>query len=85
MDMYIRDNLNVKNPLDGPLWRIYIQDYTPTDQDDLPDELKTKGMVITKAHHSFCDGVSIMCMALSLAGKDYSRDFFVKSEDSKWY
>lgn len=85
IDQYIRDNMNIKNPLDGPLWRLYAQDYNPNDQDNLPDDLKTKGMIIFKAHHSFCDGVSVMCMTLSLAESEYSRDFFIKSEDSKWY
>lgn len=42
-------------------------------------------MIILKAHHSFCDGVSIMCMTLSLAESEYGRDFFIKSEDMKWY
>jgi hypothetical protein len=41
-------------------------------------------MIILKAHHSFCDGISAMCMTLSLA-EEYSRDFFVKSSDAKWY
>lgn len=85
VDQYIRDNMNIKCPLDGPLWRVYAQDYFPDDQDDLPAELKTKGLCVLKAHHSFCDGVSIMCMTLSLAGTDYGRDYFIKSEDSKWY
>ena len=85
IDQYIRDNMNIKNPLDGPLWRLYAQDYNPNDQENLPDDLKTKGMIIFKAHHSFCDGVSVMCMTLSLAESEYSRDFFIKSEDSKWY
>lgn len=26
-----------------------------------------------------------MCMVLSLGESDYSRDYFIKSEDSKWY
>ena len=37
-----------------------------------------------KAHHSFCDGVSVMCMTLSLS-EEYSRDYFIKSSDAKWY
>jgi len=41
-------------------------------------------MIIFKAHHSFCDGVSIMCMTLALS-EEYSRDYFVKSKDAKWY
>lgn len=85
IDMYIRDNMNLKCPLDGPLWRLYVQDYNPTDQDHLPEDQKTKGMIILKAHHSFCDGVSVMCMTLSLAESEYGRDFFIKSEDMKWY
>jgi len=85
INMYIRDNLNQKLPLDGPQWMIYSQNYNPTDQADLPKEFKTKGITILKAHHSLCDGVSIMCMVLSASGTDYSRDFFIKSADAKWY
>jgi hypothetical protein len=42
------------------------------------------GINIFKAHHGLCDGVSVMCMTLSLS-KEYGRDFFVKTEDAKWY
>lgn len=42
-------------------------------------------MVIVKAHHSFCDGVSIMTLPLCMAEEYYSRDFFIKSADAKWY
>ena len=31
VDTYIRDNLNVKVPLDGPLCRIYMQRFEPDD------------------------------------------------------
>jgi hypothetical protein len=41
-------------------------------------------MIIFKAHHSLCDGVSVMCMTLALS-EEYSRDYFVKSNDAKWY
>ena len=71
-------------PLDGPLWRMYAQNWTPTDESHLPADKKSKGITIMKAHHSFCDGVSIMCMTLSLS-EDYSRDYFIKSSDAKWY
>jgi len=64
--------------------RIYWQDYDPIDQDHLPEKERTKGIVILKAHHSFCDGVSMMCMTLALSD-EYGRDFFVKSADAKWY
>jgi NRPS condensation-like uncharacterized protein len=42
------------------------------------------GMTIFKAHHSFCDGVSVMCMTLALS-EEYGREYFVKSADAKWY
>ena len=84
IDMFVRDNMNVKMPLDGPLWRVYMQKYDADDQDHLPEDMKTRGLGIFKAHHSFCDGVSVMCMTLGL-GEDYGREYFVKSADAKWY
>ena len=57
IDQYIRDNCNIKMPLDGPLVRIYYQKYEPTDQDHLPKEERAGSIVIFKTHHSFCDGV----------------------------
>jgi hypothetical protein len=33
IDAYIRDNMNVKFPKDGPLWRVYTQEYNPIDSD----------------------------------------------------
>ena len=80
IDAYVRDNMNVKFPKDGPLWRIYTQEYNPLDQ----DTENTLGLTIFKAHHSFCDGVSVMCLCLSLS-EEYSRDYFIKSTDAKWY
>lgn len=80
IDAYIRDNMNVKMPMDGPLWRIYVQDYDPTDETDI----KGAGLSMFKAHHSLCDGVSIMCMILAM-GEDFSRDYFVPVKDAKWY
>ena len=34
IDAYIRDNMNQKVKLDGPLWRLYMQDYNPEENDD---------------------------------------------------
>lgn len=76
--------MNERVPLDGPLWRLYVQDYNPTDQQDIPENERPKGMIIFKAHHSLCDGVSVMCMTLALS-EEYKRDYFVKSNDAKWY
>ena len=36
-DLYVRDNMNEKMPLDGPLVRLYFQKYDPIDQDNVPE------------------------------------------------
>ena len=101
IDCFIRDNLSERLPMDGPLIRHYMQEYDPDDQQHLPPEKceakatsaeclarapekRNKGVCITKYHHGMCDGVSFMCMVLGL-GKEYSRDYFIKSSDAKWY
>ena len=94
IDDYVRDNMNQKVPLDGPLWRIYMQDYKPDDKDDnfiwpndtnpSKDPNSKKGLFIVKANHAFCDGISIMCLSMSMAEK-YSRDYFIKSKDARWW
>ena len=78
-----------------------MQDYKPDENDDhfisayekgntdsSPDrkreDHKTKGMCIFKANHALCDGVSIMCLSMAMA-EEYSRDYFIKSNDAKWY
>ena len=38
IDAFSSDNLNTKLPLDGPQWRMYAQNWTPTDEDDLPTD-----------------------------------------------
>lgn len=38
IDAYMRDNLNTKMPLDGPMVRIYVQKYEPDDQKHLPEQ-----------------------------------------------
>jgi hypothetical protein len=82
---YVRDNMNKKFPLDGPLWSLYVQDkFEPTDQNDLPEDMKSHGFIIFRAHHSLCDGISIMCMTLAM-GAEYNRDYFIKSKDAKWW
>jgi NRPS condensation-like uncharacterized protein len=74
IDEYIRDNMNVKLPLDGPLCRVYYQKYEPEDNKEV------HGLLIWKCHHCFCDGVSVMCMTLAMS-EDYSKDYFIKAED----
>ena len=81
VDAYIRDNLNVKMPLDGPLFRVYVQNFEPTDQDHLPVDQRTKSLLIWKCHHSFCDGVSVTSMTLAIS-EQYDRSFFLKSNDA---
>ena len=81
INAYIRDNLNVKMPLDGPLFRVYVQNFDPTDQDGVPEAQKSKSFLIWKCHHSFCDGVSVTSMTLAIS-EQYNRDFFLKSKDA---
>ena len=38
IDNYIRDNMNEKMPLDGPLVRIYFQEYNPEENKDKPKD-----------------------------------------------
>lgn len=76
--------MNVRNPLDGPLWRVYAQDYKPTDDSQSTSSKQVKGFTAFKGHHALCDGVSIMCLSLAMS-EEYSRDYFVKSKDAKWY
>lgn len=84
INAYIRDNLNVKMPLDGPLFRVYVQNFEPTDQDDVPEAQKSKSFLIWKCHHSFCDGVSVTSMTLAIS-EQYNRDFFLKSKDATFF
>jgi hypothetical protein len=59
VDEYIRDNMNEKMPLDGPMLRLYVQKYTTQ------DEPRAKMLMIWKQHHAFCDGVSVVCLTLA--------------------
>ena len=63
---------------------MYVQDYEATDQLDRPEDERTKGMVLLYAHHSLCDGVSIICMALALSD-EYGREYFVPGKDAQWW
>ena len=77
----MRDNLNEKMPLDGPLVRIYMSEYVPEEENKgRKEEDKVKAVMIFKAHHAFCDGVSVMCMTLS-SSADYDKSYFVKADD----
>lgn len=40
--------------------------------------------MIWKCHHSFCDGISVMCMTLALS-EEYDRSYFVKGQDASWF
>ena len=69
---FIQDNINIKMPIDGPLWRIWFQNYEEDGQQ--------RSVLFWKNHHSFCDGVSIMLFNLALS-EEYGRDYFVKGKD----
>jgi len=83
IDEYIRDNINIRMPLDGPLVRVYLQKYEPEDQEGTPDDLKSKALLIWKCHHSFCDGVSVTSMVLALS-EEYDRSYFLSTKDASW-
>ncbi len=54
IDKFCQDNINLKLPNDGPLWRIYMQ--------EIEHDGKPMAIIIWKSHHSFCDGVSVMSL-----------------------
>ena len=70
IDLFCQDNLNEKLPLDGPLWRSYLQTYNFNGKEIF--------FIIWKSHHSFCDGISIMSLSLAMS-HEYDRSYFVKS------
>ena len=56
-------------PLDGLLWRVYIQEYEVNG--------KPGALGIFKSHHSLGDGISMMSMCLAMSS-DYDRSYFIK-------
>ena len=60
-------------PLDGPMWRSYIQEY--------PVNGKPGALAIFKNHHSLADGVSMMSMCLAMSS-DYHRSYFIGGADA---
>jgi hypothetical protein len=85
IDDYIRDNMNERMPLDGPLVRIYYQRYEPEEENkDRPEGEKVKALQLWKCHHAFCDGVSVTSMVLA-ASKEYNRSYFLKSNDASFF
>ena len=76
IDRFAQDNVNQKLPLDGPLWRSYLQNYPR------PDGSK-EAIVFFKAHHSFMDGISASCVKLFMS-EEYDRSFFIKTTDANW-
>ena len=72
VDRFVQDNINIKMPLDGPLWSFeVVQAFI---------DGRESACCMWKSHHSFCDGVSIMCMSLAMS-VTYDRSYFVKTAD----
>lgn len=78
INRYIQENISTKMPLDGPLWRTYLQ------EEFIDEDGKKKSIMIFKSHHSFCDGISLMCSNLAVSS-EYNKDFFVKFSDAPWW
>ena len=75
IDWFVQDNINIKMPLDGPLVRIYCQEYEENGE--------KKAILINKSHHSLCDGISGMCMTLAMS-EEYDPSYFVKTREASW-
>mmetsp|Transcript_2010 Transcript_2010/g.3556 ORF Transcript_2010/g.3556 Transcript_2010/m.3556 type:complete len:424 (+) Transcript_2010:269-1540(+) len=75
IDMYIRDNLNKKFPLDGPLIRAYLQNIEVAEN----GEPVQKSMIIWKFHHCMCDGISAIALLLAF-GKELNPSYFMKTK-----
>lgn len=43
----------------------------------MPEEERAGGLLIWKCHHSFCDGVSVVCLTLALS-MHYDKSYFIK-------
>jgi hypothetical protein len=41
------------------------------------------GICYWKAHHSLADGISVMCLSLSMS-TEYDRSYFVKAPDASF-
>lgn len=76
--------MNQKMPLDGPQVRIYLQKYDPVDMDHVPEAQRPKSIMIWKAHHSFCDGVSAGSLILALS-KEFDRSYFLPSKELSFF
>ena len=62
--------------MDGPQWQLhYLNGFVD------PDDGVSKTLVLWKQHHSFCDGISAMCMLLGFSA-DYDRSYFVGGPDA---
>lgn len=82
IDDYVRDNMNKRMPLDGPMVRVFIQKYDPVDENkDRPEADKVQTVMVWKCLHAFCDGVSVTSMTLAHS-EEYDRSYFVRSVDS---
>ena len=65
-------------PLDGPLWRLYLQ------KEFIDEDGKKKGIIIMKSHHSLADGASLISWNLAMSS-DYNRNYLVPIKDAAWY
>jgi hypothetical protein len=76
IDNWAQDNVGKKMPLDGPMWRCYVQKYTVDGKEGC--------IIIFKSHHSFCDGMSTMSMSLAMSA-EYHRSYFIKGADASMF
>lgn len=71
IEMFVEDNINIKMPLDGPQWRAWTQPYKD------PEDGKEYLVIIWKAHHSLCDGVSAQAITGSMSN-DFGPHMYIR-------
>jgi len=69
LDHIVQDNLNVKMPLDGPLWSFNVYNAII--------DGKQRAVLLWKSHHSFGDGSTLGAMTLGMS-KEYDMSYFLK-------
>ena len=79
LERFFSDNINVKLPLDGPLYRFYIQELYVTETGE------KRTIVMMKAHHSLGDGLSMTAMILGCSD-EYDRSYFMSGKgETRWW
>lgn len=58
------------------MWRVYLQNFPQPNG-------KKEAIVVFKAHHAFCDGISATLIKLFMSDA-YDRSYFIKTNDASF-